>query len=89
MGKINRGCELMENIGILPKTGTKLITHTKLGSTDGMFIAQKNLDQRRPNEKCIYIGYVPGHGGDVWWCEHSDGKIAAYSFAEVEFDVDI
>lgn len=31
-----------------------------------------------------FMGYVPGHGGAVWFVLHDDGTIGAYSFTEME-----
>ena len=69
----------------LPEIGTKLITHKKLDSENGLMIHPLHIANRKRNAPCTYIGYVPGHGGDVWWCKHEDGSVAAYSFMEVEF----
>lgn len=69
----------------LPAIGTKLRTHDKLGSEVGLMVHSRHIANRMRSSECTYIGYVPGHGGDVWWCEHEAGKVAAYSFAEVEF----
>jgi hypothetical protein len=69
----------------LPEIGTRLRTRDKLESTKGFMIAQRHLDVRRPSSDCVYIGWVPGHGGDVWWCEHPGAVVAAYSWTELEF----
>ena len=63
------------------KTGLKIRT-TKLGTTKGMLIQESYLDARRPGADGAVLGYVPGHGGDVWWVEHEDGTVAAYTFYE-------
>lgn len=51
--------------------------------TSGMLIKQKHLDLRRIGATGTIAGWVPGHGGDVWWVEQDNG-IAAYSFRELE-----
>jgi hypothetical protein len=64
------------------KPGLSVKTSFNLGSTRGMLIAQKHLDARKPNAEGVIKGWVPGHGGDVWWVEHKDGSVGAYSFDE-------
>lgn len=61
---------------------TPVVTSYKLGNTEGMLINPKHLNNRKPNTKGIIHAYVPGHGGDVWFIEHSDNDIAAYSITE-------
>lgn len=58
---------------------------TKLGETKGMLIKPKHLDCRREGVTGVVDGYVPGHGGDVWWVKHDDSTdIGAYVFDELE-----
>jgi hypothetical protein len=67
--------------------GTKVITHEVLGSITGMLVKQHHLDNRRPNTPGVIGGWVPGHGGDVYWVSHEDvpGKpIAVYCWTEFE-----
>lgn len=64
--------------------GVKVKTNEVLGSTAGMLIASRYIQARTPNEEGEIVGYVAGHGGDVWWVKHTDGTIAAYSFDEME-----
>ena len=56
----------------------------KLGDTKGMMIKKEHLDVRTVGAKGKVMGYVPGHGGDVWWIKHDDGLIGAYVFDEFE-----
>ena len=56
----------------------------KLGDTKGVFIKKEHLDVRKIGVKGEVVGYVPGHGGDVWWIKHDDGQIGAYVFDEFE-----
>lgn len=62
--------------------GLKVKTNKRLGRTTGMLIAQKHLDARQPNKEGEVSGWVPGHGGDVWWVTHNDGTVGAYVFNE-------
>lgn len=67
--------------------GTKVITHETLGSITGMLVKPQHLDARRPSTVGTIGGWVPGHGGDVYWVEHDTvaGKpIAVYCFTEFE-----
>ena len=64
------------------KVGLKVKTNKRLGSTRGFLIAQPHLDARQPNKEGEVVGYVPGHGGDVWWVTHNDGTTGAYMFNE-------
>jgi hypothetical protein len=62
--------------------------HT-VGPTTGMLINPKNLALRREGAVGVVRGYVPGHGGDVWWVEHRDNagsevEVSAYVFHEIE-----
>ena len=54
----------------------------KLHSTKGMMIKSHHLEVRKAGVEGVVKGYVPGHGGDVWWVEHDDGKVGAYCFNE-------
>ncbi len=65
------------------KVGLSVRT-TKLGDTMGMLIVQNHLDARKANKEGTVAGYVPGHGGDVWWVRHADGTPGAYAFDEFE-----
>ena len=49
-----------------------------------MLIKKEHLDVRTVGVKGTVIGYVPGHGGDIWWIKHDDGLIGAYIFDEFE-----
>ena len=55
-----------------------------LGGTIGMLIKEPHLDARKPNTEGIVLGYVAGHGGDVWWVKHDDDSVGAYVFYEIE-----
>ncbi len=66
------------------KNGLRVKT-TKLGETKGMIIAPRHLTARREGVIGTLTGYVPGHGGDVWWLKHEDdGEVGAYCFDEFE-----
>lgn len=65
------------------KVGLKVKT-TKLGDSKGMMVAQEHLDARQPDKEGEVTGYVPGHGGDVWWVKHNDNTTGAYVFSEFQ-----
>lgn len=66
------------------KVGLKVKT-TKLGETTGMMIASKHLDCRAEGRVGEVKGYVPGHGGDVWFVAHDNSnEVGAYVFTEME-----
>ena len=67
------------------KEGLK-VKVTKLGDTMGFLIKPKHLDIRKVGVTGTVVGYVPGHGGDVWFVKH-DGEenvVGAYMFDEFE-----
>lgn len=69
------------------KQGMKVRTTeavNKPGATRGMMISPKHLDVREAGVRGTVMGYVPGHGGDVWWVQHENGVVAAYCFDEFE-----
>ncbi len=62
--------------------GLRVRTNERLGKTTSMLIVQKHGDARQPSKEGTVSGYVPGHGGDVWWVTHNDGTVGAYMFDE-------
>lgn len=57
---------------------------TRLGSTKGMTVNPNHTYCRRVGACGEVIGWVPGHGGDVWWVKQGVGEIGAYCFDEFE-----
>ncbi len=58
---------------------------TGLKSTRGMFIDDKHLKVRKVGIIGTIEGWVPGHGGDVWWIRyHYSGRIGVYASNEFE-----
>jgi len=64
------------------RVGLIVRTNKRLGKTIGFSVVQKHLDARKPNKAGVISGYVPGHGGDVWWVKHNDGTTGAYVYNE-------
>lgn len=71
-------------IGLKVKTSPEVKPGADYEQTKGMMINEKHLIARRPNAEGTIRGYVGGHGGDVWWVEHSPDDVAAYVFTEFE-----
>ncbi len=66
------------------KDGMKVKT-TKLEDITGMTIGAQHLECRKAGRTGVLRGFVPGHGGDVWWVQHDDNQsVGAYCFTEFE-----
>jgi hypothetical protein len=67
------------------KPGIEVRT-TKLGETSGIIVKDnKYLDTRQSGLVGTVVGYLPGHGGDVWYIQHYDTEdIGVYCFNEFE-----
>ena len=66
------------------KIGMK-VRISKLGETTGMLIKPRHLECRKLEVTGTVKGYVPGHGGDVWWVQHDNSEdVGAYCFDEME-----
>jgi hypothetical protein len=53
------------------KPGLTLIrTDAALHGTGGFMISEEFIKNRKADTEGILWGYVPGHGGDVWWVVH-------------------
>jgi hypothetical protein len=65
------------------KEGIRVKT-TNLKTTKGFLIHERYLMCRTTDVTGTVIGYVPGHGGDVWLVQHDGGNIGAYSYDEFE-----
>ena len=59
-------------------------TSLTLNGFVGMLIADKHLKCRENNIKVEVLDWVPGHGGDVWFCKHENGDIGAYTISELK-----
>lgn len=65
------------------------VTVTRLESTQGMLVVSKHMSCRTVGVSGKLVGWVAGHGGDVWWVMH-DGStegnevVGAYSVSEFE-----
>lgn len=75
----------MKQTKLVLLSGLRVKTASVLGDTHGMLIEEKYLVARRSDVEGTIVGYVPGHGGDVYWVRHGNGDLAAYSFLEFEY----
>jgi hypothetical protein len=58
---------------------------TKLNSSLGFMIKPNHITVRKEGIIGTVTGYVPGHGGDVWWVKHEGSDdVGAYCFDEFE-----
>lgn len=64
------------------RLGLRVKTVEELGTTKGMLINIRHLEARESNKFGVVGGYVPGHGGDVWWVRHEDDTVGAYAVGE-------
>lgn len=63
--------------------GMRVKTHPEEKNLRGLLINERHLIARREGEGKV-TGYVPGHGGDVWWVDHGGGgPSGAYVFTEL------
>jgi hypothetical protein len=62
-----------------------IVRVARLEDTTGMFVAERHMTVRQVGAVGIVTGYVPGHGGDVFWVHHHDtDQVGAYIFTELE-----
>ena len=67
------------------ETGMKVKTAAELEDTREMLINPRHLECRKAGITGTVKGYVPGHGGDVWWVAHDDSDdVGAYCYTELE-----
>lgn len=71
----------------LPPIGTKVKIKAKILPKDecgGFLVKEKCVQARKPKTNGVYVGYVSGAGGDLWWIKHDDDNaIACYEYTEV------
>lgn len=68
------------------KEGTRIVTHSTLEDTTGLWLPQQYLDSRAPSVQGTISGVVPGYGGDVYWVRHDDGTSAVYCWTDFELE---
>lgn len=76
----------MEEPRYVLKPGTRIQVHDELDPTGtvGVFVSDIYLNQRHAGKTGTLWGFVPGHGGDIYWVEHDDGSRAVYGWREFE-----
>lgn len=65
------------------KTGDK-IKVIDIKKTIGLFVGKDLLANRYLNAEGTVLCHVPGHGGDLWCVEQTDGSQAVYMTWEME-----
>ena len=55
-----------------------------LEGTAGMQIHHKHLNERAEGVAGTVAGWVPGHGGDVWFVDQGGAWVQAYCFNELQ-----
>ncbi len=54
-------------------------------SDAGLMVRRQYLDARKPHMPGFIIGFVGGHGGDVYWVQQNDGSVAVYAWTEIDY----
>ena len=65
---------------------TLFVKVKRIEETTGYMVHQKHLKAREISSIGVVKSWVPGHGGDVWFVQHSNDSndIGAYTFTELE-----
>lgn len=75
----------MQSPEYILKSGTQVVTHETLDSTQGFIVKPRHLECRKGNQRGMIAGVVGGHGGDVYWVQHEGSEdVGAYCFTEFE-----
>jgi hypothetical protein len=69
------------------KNGTKVQVHDTLNPPVGMLIKEDILARRTPGVRGQVCGYVPGHGGDVYWVRHDGEEDTGSAYGWWEFEL--
>lgn len=82
----------MEEPERILENGTRVRTDKVLSSPAGILVKAKYLSERKPDTVGTIRGWVPGHGGDIYWVQHEGCKehegIAAYGWMEFELELE-
>jgi hypothetical protein len=68
--------------------GTKVKVHDALKAPIGMLIKPEVLKRRTPGVSGLICGYVPGHGGDVYWVRHDGDEDTGSAYGWWEFELE-
>lgn len=83
----------MKSPGTVLPYGTRIRTRKDFTPSDtrGFLVADRHLMARKRNALGLIEGWVPGHGGDVYWVRHAEGDaradpcpVAAYLYTEFD-----
>ena len=67
----------------LVKVGMRIVV-TDIKTTTGYNVATEHIANRRLHARGTVLGYISGHGGEVYAVEHDAGPIAVYHYREFE-----
>ena len=65
------------------ETGMRIVV-TDIKTTIGYNVAKAHIANRGLHARGTILGYIPGHGGEVFAVEHDAGPIAVYHHSEFE-----
>jgi hypothetical protein len=65
------------------KVGMRIVINDIKG-TKGFNVAREHIDNRALHARGIILGYISGHGGEVYAVKHDNGSIAVYHYSEFE-----
>jgi len=71
---------------VLPP-GTHVQVHSELEAPRGILIKEDILQRRTPGIKGQVCGFVPGHGGDVYWVRHDGEENTGSAYGWWEFEL--
>lgn len=67
----------------LVKVGMRIVV-TDIKPTIGYNVAKVHIANRALHARGTVLGYISGHGGEVYAVEHDAGSIAVYHYSEFE-----
>ena len=65
------------------KPGMRIVI-TDITTTVGFNVAKEHIANRVLHARGTVLGYISGHGGEVYAVEHDVGTIAVYHYSEFE-----
>ena len=72
-----------KQLQVLPSKGTPVRTEARKNLlVEGLSI-KRHYKTARKSAAGTYLDFVAGTSGDVWWVEHENGDVAAYTTDEV------
>tara|TARA_Y100000310_G_scaffold308926_1_gene352520 strand:- start:118 stop:390 length:273 start_codon:yes stop_codon:yes gene_type:complete len=78
----------MEEPEFILKNGTKVKVIEELGAPTGILIKEETLARRTAGVSGQICGWVPGHGGDVYWVRHNGEENTGSAYGWWEFELE-